>query len=60
MSAQVLVEESNEKSVQLDQFPGLLTISKITPKRTETNVRVAQVCGSMQGKDMHQMVKSIR
>ena len=60
MSAQVLVEESNEKNLQLDQIPGLLTIHKITPKRTETNVRVAQVCGSMQGKDMLQVVKSIK
>ena len=58
MSAQDLVEESNEKNVQLDQIPGLLTINKITPKRTETNVRVVQVCGSMQGKDMLQVVKS--
>ena len=31
-----------------------------TPKRTETNVWVAQVCGSMQGKDMLEVVKSIR
>ena len=54
MSAQVFVEESNEKNLQLDQIPGLLIINKITPKRTETNVRVAQVCGSMQGKVMPQ------
>ena len=58
MSAQDLVEESNEKNVQLDQIPDLLTINKITPKRTETNVRVVQVCESMQGKDMLQVVKS--
>ena len=52
--------KSNEKNVQLDQIPGLLIIKKITPKRTETNVWVAQVCGSMQGKDMLEVVKSIR
>ena len=60
MSAQVVVEESNEKNLQVNQIPGLLTINKITPKRTETNVRVTQVCASVQGKDMLQEVKSIR
>ena len=40
MSAQALIEESHERSVQLDQIPGLLTISKITPKKTEQNVDV--------------------
>lgn len=60
MSAQALIEESHEKNLQLDQIPGLLTINKITPKRTETNVRVTQVCGSMEGKHMLQVVKSIR
>ena len=60
MLAQVPFEKSNEKNLQLDQIPGLLTINKITPKRIQTNVRVAQVCGSMQGKDMLQVVKSIR
>ena len=60
MSAQVVVEESNEKNLQINQIPGLLTINKITPKRTETNVGVTQVCASVQGKDMLQEVKLIR
>ena len=60
MSAQVVVEESNEKNLQINQIPGLLTINKITPKRRETNVRLTQVCASVQGKDMLQEVKSIR
>ena len=50
MSAQVLVEESNEKNVHLDQIPGLLTINKITPKRTETNIRVAKCADQCRAK----------
>ena len=50
MSAQVLVEESNEKNVHLDQIPGLLTINKITQKRTETNIRVAKCADQCKAK----------
>lgn len=59
-SAQALIEATREKNLELDQIPGLLTINKITPKKAKSNVRVTQVCGSMEGKDMLQVVKSIK
>lgn len=60
MAAQALIEDVHEKSINLNEIPGLLTIKKITPKRNEVNTRVTQVCGSMEGKDMLKVVKSIK
>jgi len=60
MAAQALIEDAHEKSINLNEIPGLLTIKKITPKRNEVNTRVTQVCGSMEGKDMLKVVKSIK
>ena len=60
LSAQSLIEETHERSLQLGHIPGLLTIKKIKAKKTETNIRVTQVCGSMEGKNILQVVKSIK
>jgi len=60
MAAQALIEDAHEKSINLNEIPGLLTIKKITPKRNEVNTRVTQVCGSIEGKDMLKVVKSIK
>lgn len=58
---QNLVRECNEKSLKLEEIPGLLTVKKVKPKQlTKSSLRVTQVHGSMEGKDVINMVRSIK
>ena len=58
--AQSLIRELNEKSIQLDEIPGLLTVKKIKPNLEKTSTRITQVHGSMRAKDVASMVKEIK
>ena len=50
--AQSLIREMSEKSLQLEEIPGLLTFKKVKPNLTKNSVRVTQVHGSMRAKDV--------
>ena len=50
----------SEKSLSLEEIPNLLPISKVTPKVNKENVRVTQVHGSMEGKEILEKVTAIK
>ena len=53
--------DCNEKSLRLEEIPGLLTVQKVKPKQsTKSSTRVTQVHGSMEAKDLINLVKSIK
>ena len=59
--AQQLIHDCNEKSLRLEEIPGLLTVQKVKPKQlTKPFTRVAQVHGSMEAEDVISLVKSIK
>ena len=61
--AQSLIREVAERSIQLEEIPGLLTIKKVKPneeKKATPTTRVTQVHGSMRAKDIAAKVKEIR
>ena len=60
--AQQLIHDCNEKSLQLEEIPGLLTVQEVKPKqKTKSSTRVIQVPhGSMEAKDVINLVKSIK
>jgi len=58
--SQELIQELSEKSIQLEEIPGLLTVQKVKPKMTKVTTRVTQVHGSMKGKNVLEMVKVIQ
>ena len=59
--AQHLIHDCNEKSLRLEEIPGLLTVQKVKPKQlTKPSTRVTQVHGSMEAKDVISLVKSIK
>ena len=59
-ASQRLVRELSEKSLQLEEIPGLLSVQKIKPKLSKKTTRVTQVHGSMTGKNVLQIVQSIK
>ena len=60
MLSQTLIHELNEKSLRLEDIPGLLTIEKVKPKMSKETTRVTQVHGSMHGKEILKLVKEIK
>ena len=59
--AQQLIHDCNEKSLRLEEIPGLLTVQKVKPKQlTKSSTKVTQVQGSMEAKDVINVVKSIK
>ena len=60
MQSQSLIKELNEKSLSLEEIPGLLTIEKVKPKLSKETTRVTQVHGSMHGQDILKLVKDIK
>ena len=59
-ASQQLVKELSEQSLQLEEIPGLLTVQKVKPKLSKTTTRVTQVHGSMTGKNVLEIVQSIK
>ena len=59
-ASQEIVKQLSETSIQLEQIPGLLTIQRVKPKLSKKSTRVTQVHGSMTGKDVLSMVKTIK
>lgn len=57
--AQQTIRDCEEKSIQLENIPGLLTIQKMKPKQASKFTRVTQVHGSMKGKEVVGKVKRI-
>jgi hypothetical protein len=57
--AQQTIRDCDEKSIRLENIPGLLTIQKIKPKQASKSTRVTQVHGSMEGKEVIKVVKRI-
>ena len=60
LQSQNLIHEMNEKSLALEEIPGLLTIEKVKPKMSKETTRVTQVHGSMHGKDVLKLVQEIK
>ena len=58
--AQAIIWEASEKSLKLEEVPGLLPIAKVKPKKSVENMRVTQICGSMEGKDVLQVVEDLK
>ncbi|XP_065672342.1 uncharacterized protein LOC136090155 [Hydra vulgaris] len=58
--SQELIQELSEKSIQLEEIPGLLTVQKVKPKVSKLTTRVTQVHGSMKGKNVLDLVKVIQ
>ena len=56
--AQQLIYDCNEKSLRLEEIPGLLTVQKVKPKQLTKSS--TQVHGSMEAKDVINLVKSIK
>ena len=57
---QQLIKELSEKSLRLEEIPGFLTIQKVKPKLSKATTRVTQVNGSMNAKNVLELVKSIK
>ncbi|XP_065641158.1 uncharacterized protein LOC124813955 [Hydra vulgaris] len=53
-------QDLSEKSIQLEEIPGLLTVQKVKPKISKITTRVTQVHGSMKGKNVLDLVKVIQ
>ena len=60
MLSQTLIHELNEKSLRLEDIPGLLTIEKVKPKMSKETTLVTQVHESMHGKEILKLVKEIK
>jgi len=58
--AQDIIKEASEKSLNLNEVPGLLPISKVKPKKAVKNIRITQICDSMEGKDVLKVVESLK
>ena len=56
---QQTIRDCEEKSIQLEIIPGLLTIQKMKPRQASKSTRVTQVHGSMEGKEVVKVVKRI-
>jgi len=55
-----MIKELNEKSIALEEIPGLLTVGKVKPKNNVSRTtQVTQVHGSMHGQDILKLVKEI-
>ena len=54
------MREMSERSLQLEEIPGLLTIKKVKPTLERTSTRITQVHGSMRAKDIAGKVKEIK
>ena len=52
--------KNSEQSLQIEDVPGLLKINKVKPKTPKDNVRVTQVHGSMEGKQILEKVAEIK
>ena len=57
--AQQTIHDCGEKSIQMENIPGLLTIPKMKPKPASKSTRVTQVHGSMEGNEVVEVVKRI-
>ena len=60
MQSQSLIKELSEKSLCLEDIPGLLTIEKVKPKLSKETTRVTKVHGSLHGQDILKLVKDIK
>ena len=58
--AQNIIRELSEKSIALDEVPGLLSVRKVKPADEKKSVRVTNVYGSMRAKDKASQVKVIK
>ena len=55
-----LIKDGYEKSLNLEEIPGLMTVHKVKPKDIQKkNTRITNVHGSMEGQDMLSKVESI-
>ena len=60
ISMKRMIGDLHEKSIDLTEIPNLLTVQKVKPKNPgKATTRVTQVHGSMEGKDVLELVKSI-
>lgn len=59
--SQAIIHESYEKSLKLEDIPGLLTVNRVKSKELNKNknTRVTNVHGSMEGQDVLKLVESI-
>uniref|UniRef100_A0A7M5XKL4 Uncharacterized protein n=1 Tax=Clytia hemisphaerica TaxID=252671 RepID=A0A7M5XKL4_9CNID len=58
--AQNLIKDLGEKSIALEEVPGLLSIKKFKPATEKKSVRVTNVYGSMRAKDVASQVQVIK
>ena len=53
------IQNYYEKSLELDDIPGLFTINKVKPKELKKSTHVANVHGLMEGQDILAIVEVI-
>ena len=58
--AQSYIHELSEKSIALEEVPGLFKVKKVKPAAEKQSVRVTCVYGSMRAKDVASQVKDIK
>ena len=58
--AMEVISNTSESSINLEHVPGLLKVNRIKPKSAKENVRVTQVHGSMEGKQVLERVAEIK
>jgi len=59
--SQNVIKEGYDKSLKLDEVPGLLSFNKVKPKDiAKNNTRVTNVYGSMEGQNILQQVSQIK
>ena len=54
-----IIDELHEKSIQLKDIPGFMTVQKVKPKLSKKNTRITQVHGSMKAKKVLNLLKDI-
>ena len=59
-SAMSVVNTISDSSINLENIPGLLKVNKIKPKAAKENIRITQVHGSMEGKQILERVSEIK
>lgn len=54
-----IINDLQEKSIELQEIPGLMSIQRVKPKLSKKNTRVTQVHGSMKANRILDLVKGI-
>ena len=60
MASEERFKEMSEVNIQIEKVPGLLPMEKVTANLSKQTIRITQVHGSMQGKNIISMVETLK